>query len=85
MREMGQSAWLNTSSLTLQGSEERVNASETGTGCNDWISWGNNYSGWSVIGGLKMMAQRRSAKTKPSRVTISPVCIGTEWWNIGPA
>ena len=30
MREMGQSAWLNTSSLTLQGSEGRVNVRETG-------------------------------------------------------
>jgi hypothetical protein len=29
VREMGQSAWLNTSSLTLQGSEERVNERET--------------------------------------------------------
>ena len=30
MREMGQSAWLSTSFLTLQGSEGRVNARETG-------------------------------------------------------
>ena len=35
MREMGQSAWLSTSSLTLQGSEGRVNAMETGIGCNE--------------------------------------------------
>ena len=48
MREMGQSAWLSTSSLTLQGSEARVNAMETGIGCNDWISWSNNYSVWPV-------------------------------------
>jgi hypothetical protein len=46
VREMGQSAWLSTSSLTLQGSEARVNAMETGTGCNDRISWSNNYSVW---------------------------------------
>jgi hypothetical protein len=44
VREMGQSAWLSTSSLTLQGSEARVNAMETRTGCNDRISWSNNYS-----------------------------------------
>ena len=44
MREMGQSAWLSTSSFILQGSEGRVNATETGIGCNDWISWNNNYS-----------------------------------------
>ena len=31
---------------TLQGTEGRVNARETGAGCNDWISWGNNYSVW---------------------------------------
>ena len=35
---------------TLQGTERRVNARETGAGCNDWISWGNNYSVWPVIG-----------------------------------
>ena len=46
MREMGQSAWLSTSSLTLQGWKARVNAMETGTGCNDRISWSNNYSVW---------------------------------------
>lgn len=45
MREMGQSAWLSTSSFTLQGSEGRVNAMETEIGCNDWILWSNNYSG----------------------------------------
>jgi hypothetical protein len=44
VREMGQSAWLNTSSLTLQASEGRVNAMETEVGCNDRISWSNNYS-----------------------------------------
>ena len=50
MREMGQSAWLSTSTLTLQGSERRVNAMETGIACNDRISWSNNYSVWRVIG-----------------------------------
>jgi hypothetical protein len=45
VREMGQSAWLSTSSITLQGSEGRVNAMETEHGCNGWISWSNNYSG----------------------------------------
>jgi hypothetical protein len=45
VREMGQSAWLNTSSLTLQGSERRVNAMETEVDCNNRISWSNNYSG----------------------------------------
>ena len=35
---------------TLQGTEGRVNARETGAGCNDWISWSNNYSVWPVIG-----------------------------------
>jgi hypothetical protein len=44
VREMGQSAWLSTLSLTLQGSEGRVNAMETENGCNNWISWSNNYS-----------------------------------------
>jgi len=48
VREMGQSAWLNTSFLTLQGAEGRVNARETGTGSNDWLSWSNNYSVWSI-------------------------------------
>src|ERR1700675_2383866 len=33
---------------TLQGTEGRVNARETGVCCNDWISWGNNYSVWPV-------------------------------------
>ena len=50
VREMGQSAWLNTSFLTIQGSEGRVNARETGKGCKDWILWGNIYSVWPVIG-----------------------------------
>jgi hypothetical protein len=45
VREMGQSAWLSTSFLTLQGSEGRVNAMGTEIGYNDWISWSNNYSG----------------------------------------
>jgi hypothetical protein len=44
VREMGQSAWLNTLLRTLQGAERRVNASETEIGCNDWISWSNHYS-----------------------------------------
>jgi hypothetical protein len=35
---------------TLQGTERRVNARETGAGCNDWISWSINYSVWPVIG-----------------------------------
>jgi len=46
VREMGQSAWLSTSFLTLQGWEARVNAMETGIGCNDRISWSNKYSIW---------------------------------------
>ena len=46
MREMGQSAWPSTSSVTLQASERRVNAMETEVGCNDRISWSNNYSVW---------------------------------------
>ncbi len=53
MREMGQSAWLSTSFLTLQGSEERVNAMKAWISSNDWISWGNNYSIWLVIVGQK--------------------------------
>lgn len=44
MREMGQSAWLNTSPLTIQASEGRVNAPEAGTGSNSLISCSNNYS-----------------------------------------
>lgn len=32
-----------------------------------------------------MMPQRRSAKTNPSLLTISPVWIGTGWRNMGPA
>jgi hypothetical protein len=36
--------------FTLQSTEGRVNARETGAGCNDWISWSNNYSVWPVIG-----------------------------------
>ena len=44
MREMRQSTWLSTSSVTLQASERRVNAMETEVGCNDRISWSNNYS-----------------------------------------
>jgi len=62
VREMGQSAWLSTSSLTLQGSEARVNAMETGIGCNDGISWSNNYSIWPASdGGLEKLqgGQRR--------------------------
>jgi len=35
VREMGQSAWLNTSFFTLQGAEGRVNTRETGAGSND--------------------------------------------------
>ena len=50
MREMGQSAWLSTLTLTLQGSEGRVNARKTEGACNDRISWSNNYSVWRVIG-----------------------------------
>ena len=48
MREMGQSAWLNTSSFTLQASEGRVNVREIGKESNDWILWGNIYSVWPV-------------------------------------
>ena len=46
MREMGQSAWLNTSSFTLQGSEGRVNAMEAWISSNNWLLWSNNYSLW---------------------------------------
>jgi hypothetical protein len=94
---------------TLQGTEGRVNARETGAGCNDWISWAiiilsgqsrqrgdtpwrksrdlallrsllrfpgaaatgdQPHSPWFIA---QTMTQRRSAKTNPSRVTISPV------------
>jgi hypothetical protein len=50
VREMGQSAWLSTSSLTLQGSEGRVNAMDTGIGRNERILWSNNYSVLSLFG-----------------------------------
>jgi hypothetical protein len=50
VREMGQSAWLNTSSLTLQGLGRRVNVREIGKESNDWILWGNIYSVWPVSG-----------------------------------
>jgi len=40
VREMGQSAWLNTSSITLQGSERRVNVKKTVAPANGWIAWG---------------------------------------------
>src|SRR6476660_3295691 len=47
---MGQSAWLNTSSLTLQGLGRRVNVRGIGKKSNDWILWGNIYSVWLVSG-----------------------------------
>jgi len=50
VREMGQSAWLSTLFLTLQGSEGRVNTRETEAGCNEWISWNNKYSVWLYSG-----------------------------------
>jgi hypothetical protein len=45
VREMGQSAWLSTLLLTLQGLGKRVNVREIGKESNDWILWGNIYSG----------------------------------------
>ena len=94
--------------LLYRAQRGRVNARQARIGCNDWISWSNNYSVWPVIGRGKhtlgeesgspfvpccdfparllqvivhtrhgffaeMMTQRRSAKTNPSRVRISPV------------
>ena len=50
MREMGQSAWLNTSSLTIQGLGKRVNVRGIGKKSNDWILWVNIYSVWPVSG-----------------------------------
>ena len=72
MREMGQSAWLSTSSLTLQGSEGRVNARETGKGCKDWILWGNIYSVWPVIGkGETNLGGKNRARFVPFLAVIS--------------
>ena len=66
MREMGQSAWLSTSFSTLQGSEGRVNARETGAGCNNWISWGNNYSVWLASNrGFGEAARGKRTVTRP--------------------
>jgi len=64
VREMGQSAWLSTSSLTLQGSEGRVNGMETKNACNDWISWSNNYS-------VQLAAECRHTSWGKSRDLVS--------------
>lgn len=74
MREMGQSAWLSTSSLTLQGSEERVNAMDTGIGCNERILWSNNYSVLPVIGrGLEKARGNRTVTQSYSNLWNLPV------------
>ena len=51
MREMGQSAWLSTSYVTLQGAEWKSQCEREKAGIYKQISWGNNYSVWLVIGG----------------------------------
>jgi hypothetical protein len=73
VREMRQSAWLNTSFFTLQGSEGRVNARETGTGSNDWLSWSNNYSicPTRTEDSEKLPGRSRRHKTKPVKSGVS--------------
>jgi len=58
---------------TLQSTEGRVNARETGAGCNDWISWGNNYSVWPPrIEALeKLPGRSRLHKTTPVQSSVS--------------
>ena len=46
MREMGQSAWLSTSYLLYRAQREESMRGRQEIVCNDWISWGNNYSVW---------------------------------------
>lgn len=70
MREMGQSAWLSTSYPTIQGTEGRVNARETGAGCNDWISWGNNYSVWPCPAADGNRSQENRAFTHKTMPTV---------------
>jgi hypothetical protein len=73
VREMGQSAWLNTSSLTLQGLGRRVNVREIGKESNDWILWGNIYSG--LVDSNRMLEsfprKARHNKTSPMRSNVS--------------
>ena len=73
MREMGQSAWLNTSSLTLQGLGRRVNVREIGKESNDWILWGNIYSVWRprTEDLERLSGKARRNKTTPMRSSVS--------------
>ena len=64
MREMGQSAWLSTSYPPYRAQRERVNARETGAGCNNWISYSNNYSVWPP----RIEALESSREIAPSSV-----------------
>ena len=58
---------------TLQSTEGRVNARETGASCNDWISWSNNYSVWPPrIEALeKLPGRSRRHKTTPVLRSVS--------------
>ena len=58
---------------TLQGTDQRVNARETGAVCNDWISWSNNYSVWPPrIEALEKLPGRlRRHKTTPVLRSVS--------------
>ena len=73
MREMRQSTWLSTSSVTLQASERRVNAMETEVGCNDRISWSNNYSVLPTCdGGLEKL---RGGHRRDRHITLPAQCL----------
>ena len=58
---------------TLQGTERRVNEREIGADCNDWISWGNNYSVWPprTEDLEKLPGKTRRNKTTPVRNSVS--------------
>jgi len=72
VREMGQSAWLSTSCLSLQGWEARVNAMETRIGCNDRILWSNNYSILPCAAADGSRSHGNRAFARPHR--CGPVC-----------
>ena len=58
---------------TLQGTDQRVNARETGAVCNNWISYSNNYSVWPPrIEALeKLPGRSRRHKTTPMLCSVS--------------